>query len=52
MKLKVSRKIFAHVDCDSFFASCEVLKNPALKYRYVCVGSEIVIAASYNAKKL
>lgn len=52
MKLKVSKKVFAHVDCDSFFASCEILKNPSLKGKYVCVGSEIIIAASYNAKKL
>lgn len=52
MNFKVSKKIFAHIDCDSFFASCEILKNPMLKHAYVCVGSEIIVAATYNAKKL
>jgi nucleotidyltransferase/DNA polymerase involved in DNA repair len=37
MKLKKSKKIFIHVDCDSFFAECEILKNPKLKNDYVLV---------------
>lgn len=52
MRLKISKKIFAHIDCDSFFASCEQIRNPALMQKYVCVGSEIIVAASYNAKAL
>src|SRR5512135_3459873 len=41
-----------HVDGDSFFASCEVAKNPALRGKPVITGKErgIVSAASYEAK--
>ncbi len=52
MLFKKSKKTFIHIDCDSFFASCEVLKNPNLKDKFVCVWSEIVIACTYNCKKL
>lgn len=52
MLFHISNKVFIHVDCDSFFASCEVLKNPSLQWKYVCVGQEIVIACTYNCKKL
>jgi nucleotidyltransferase/DNA polymerase involved in DNA repair len=52
MIFHTSNKVFIHVDCDSFFASCEVLKNPSLKWKYVCVGHEIIIASTYNCKKL
>lgn len=52
MRFKTSNKIFAHVDCDSFFSSCEVIKNPKLKWKKVVVGNEIVIACSYEAKSL
>ena len=52
MKFRVSRKLFAHIDCDSFFASCEILKNPSLKWKYVCVWDEIIVACTYNAKAL
>jgi len=52
MILKTSKKIFAHVDCDSFFASWEVLKNPKLKNKFVCVWWEIIVACTYNAKTL
>jgi nucleotidyltransferase/DNA polymerase involved in DNA repair len=37
MNFKKSRKIFTHIDCDSFFAECEILKNPKLKGKYVLV---------------
>ncbi len=50
MLLKKSNKLFIHVDCDSFFASCEVLCNPKLKGKCVCVGGEIIIACTYEAK--
>jgi DNA polymerase-4/DNA polymerase V len=41
-----------HVDGDSFFAACEVAKNPALKGKPVATGAErgIVSAATYEAK--
>ncbi|MFZ1075755.1 MAG: DNA polymerase IV [Minisyncoccia bacterium] len=43
-----------HVDGDSFFASCEVAKNPSLRGKPVITGKErgIVSAASYEAKAL
>lgn len=50
MKFKVSKKIFAHIDCDSFFVACEVLRNPSLARKHVCVGRDVTIAASYSAK--
>lgn len=49
---KTSKKIFAHIDCDSFFASCEVFRNPSLRGKMVCVGHDIIIAATYNVKDL
>lgn len=52
MKFKISKKIYLHIDCDSFFAYCEVLKNPSLKWKIVCVWHEIILACSYEAKKL
>lgn len=52
MKFKTSTSTYAHIDCDSFFASCEILRDPSLRGKYVCVGREIIVAASYNAKRL
>lgn len=52
MILKTSKKIYAHIDCDSFFSSCEVIKNPYLKWKKVIVWDEIVIACSYEVKAL
>lgn len=52
MLFKKSNKVFIHVDCDSFFASCEVLRNPSLQWKFVCVWQEIIIACTYNCKKL
>ena len=52
MLFKTSKEIFIHVDCDCFFASCEILRNPSLKGKKVCVGWEIIIAWSYEAKAL
>ncbi len=52
MKFKVSKKTFAHIDCDSFFVACEVFRNPSLATKHVCVGKDVTIAASYSAKAL
>src|SRR3989338_2951316 len=43
-----------HVDGDSFFASCEVAKNPALRGKAVITGKErgIVSSLTYEAKRL
>ncbi len=51
MIFRTSKHIFAHIDCNSFFASCEVLRDPSLKGKCVCVWDQIVIAASYEAKR-
>lgn len=50
MKFKVSKKTYIHVDCDSFFANCEIMKDPALKNKYVCVGGDIIVACCYKCK--
>jgi len=52
MLLRKSKKIFIHIDCDSFFAECEILKNPELKGKYVIVGKEIVTACNYKCKNI
>jgi len=52
MIFHTSKHIFAHIDCNSFYASCEVLRDPSLKGKYVAVGDQIVIAASYECKRL
>jgi nucleotidyltransferase/DNA polymerase involved in DNA repair len=43
-----------HIDGDSFFASCEVVKNPALKGKPVVTGKErgICSSMSYEARAL
>ena len=47
--------IIVHIDMNSFFASCEVKKNPKLKGKKVIISGNtnrsIVTAASYEAKK-
>jgi nucleotidyltransferase/DNA polymerase involved in DNA repair len=52
MRFKTSKKIFIHVDCDSFFAECEIFRNPILKNKYVLVGEEIILACNYKTKAL
>ena len=52
MKFKTSKKIFIHIDCDSFFAECEILKNPSLQNKYVLVWKEVVLACNYKTKAL
>ena len=49
------RKILALADCNNFFVSCEILKNPSLKGKPVCVLSNCdgcVVSRSNEAKKL
>ncbi len=51
----MKQKIIVHVDGNNFFAGCEVLMNPTLKGKPVCVLSNndgCVIARSNEAKKL
>ena len=52
MIFRTSSHIYAHIDCNSFYASCEVLRDPSLSGKYVLVGDQITIAASYEAKRL
>lgn len=49
------KKILALADCNNFFVSCEILKNPNLKGKAVCVLSNCdgcVISRSKEAKML
>src|SRR2546426_4522516 len=41
-----------HADLDAFYASVEQLLDPTLRGRPVAVGEGVVLAASYEAKKL
>jgi DNA polymerase-4/DNA polymerase V len=52
LTLRSFPRAILHVDGDSFFASCEVAKNPALKGKPVVTGKERGIASSmsYEAK--
>ena len=52
MIFHTSAHIFAHIDCNSFYASCEILRDPSLKGKYVAVWDQIIIAASYECKRL
>ncbi len=47
------RRIFAHVDADAFFASCEAMRNPTLKGKPLAVTGRLghcVLARSYEAR--
>jgi DNA polymerase-4 len=50
-------RIIFHIDCNSFFASCEIARAPSLRGRPVVVAGDpkerrgIVLAASYAAKQ-
>ena len=51
----MKKKTILQVDGNNFFASCEVLMNPTLKNKAVCVLSNndgCVVSRSYEAKKL
>lgn len=54
MLIEKSSSVYCLVDCDSFFAYCEVLRNPNLRGKPVAVSRDrdIVLAATYEAKKL
>lgn len=48
-------KVLALADCNNFFVSCEILKNPSLKGKAVCVLSNCdgcVVSRSQEAKKI
>lgn len=48
-------KIFALIDCDSFFVSCEQAENPELKGKPVCVIGGVggcILSRSREAKKM
>jgi len=50
-------RVILHVDCNSFFASCEIARDPSLKDRAVVVAGDpkerkgVVLAANYIAKQ-
>lgn len=49
------RKVLALADCNNFFVSCEILKNPSLKGKAVCVLSSCdgcIISRSTEAKNV
>lgn len=51
MYFNVSKELYAHIDCDCFYASCEILRTPSLRWKCVCVGGDIIITSSYEARK-
>lgn len=46
-----STQVWGLIDCDAFFANCEIFHNPSLRDKIVCIWKDIVIARTYNAKK-
>lgn len=51
MEFNVSKQLFAHIDCDCFYASCEVMRDPGLRDKCVCIGGDIIITSNYHARK-
>ena len=52
MRFHTSDRIYAHIDCNAFFASCEVIRNPSFRGKKLMVGGDIIVAASYEAKRV
>ena len=50
-------RVILHVDCNSFFASCEIARDPTLQGKAVVVAGDpkerkgVVLAANYIAKQ-
>lgn len=51
MIFKTSKELYAHVDANCFFVSCERLRNPSLCGKFVVVAGDIIISASYECRK-
>lgn len=51
MEFNVSKQVFAHIDCDCFYASCEVMRDPLLANKCVCVWGDIIITSNYKARQ-
>jgi nucleotidyltransferase/DNA polymerase involved in DNA repair len=51
MIFKTSKELYAHIDANCFFVSCERVRNPGLSGKFVVVAGDIVIAASYECRK-
>lgn len=51
MIFKTSKELYAHIDANCFFVSCERLRNPNLCGKFVVVGGDLIIAASYECRK-
>lgn len=51
--IPASNQLRALVDCDSFFAGCELARHTELRGQCVCIGREedIVLASTYEAKR-
>ncbi len=55
LELKNTQELFALVDCNSFYASCERVFNPTLRHRPIVVLSNndgCIVALSHEAKTL
>lgn len=50
MILKASHELYAHIDCNCFFVSCERLRRPELRGRMVAVAGDIIVSASYECR--
>ena len=51
MQFRPSKNLFIHIDCDCFFASCEMMRDPSIRDKCVCVGGDIVLTSNYRARK-
>ena len=51
MYFNVSKECYAHIDCDCIFASCEMMRDPRIRDKCVCIGGDIIITSNYHARK-